>query len=117
MRILFALTPFSAYAGTAITAATKAVHTFAASMFSPLADSADKLCRGGFLRLRQKCRFPRSWIAKSCKRKRACAAAPAPDTQNISYEVCYVLTNVFHMITSGQLRAARALVGIDQRAL
>ena len=28
-----------------------------------------------------------------------------------------MLTNAFHMLTSGQLRAARALVGIDQRAL
>jgi len=41
----------------------------------------------------------------------------APDTQDISYDLYYVLTNAFNMITSGQLRAARALVGIDQRAL
>jgi transcriptional regulator with XRE-family HTH domain len=41
----------------------------------------------------------------------------APDTQNISYHLCYVLTNVFHVLTSRQLRAARALAGIDQRAL
>ena len=41
----------------------------------------------------------------------------APDILDISYDLYYVLTNAFHMITSGQLRAARALVGIDQRAL
>jgi len=41
----------------------------------------------------------------------------ALDTQRISYDLYYVLTNAFSMITSGQLRAARALVGIDQRAL
>src|SRR5205823_12769095 len=41
----------------------------------------------------------------------------APDTQNISNDVNYLLINAFHMITSRQLRAARALAGIDQRAL
>jgi hypothetical protein len=37
--------------------------------------------------------------------------------RNISYDLYYVLTNALDMITSGQLRAARALVGIDQRTL
>ena len=39
------------------------------------------------------------------------------DLQDISYDLPSVLTDVRRMITSRQLRAARALAGIDQRAL
>jgi Helix-turn-helix len=39
------------------------------------------------------------------------------DIKNIINDIKYVLTNAFTVITSRQLRAARALAGIDQRAL
>src|SRR5688572_21209460 len=46
-----------------------------------------------------------------------CGRYYAPDILDISTQCCYVSSQASHMITSRQLRAARALTGIDQRAL